>query len=47
MIRPKILFVDDERSNLTGFKYMFAEYYDIRTAESADEALSLLGGEGR
>ena len=45
MDRPSVLYVDDERSNLTGFKYMFADDYDVFVAESGAEALELLSRE--
>lgn len=40
--KPKILIVDDERANLTGFKYMFDDIYDIYIAESAAKGHEVL-----
>ena len=40
--KPRILYVDDERSNLTSFKYMFRKYYDIHIAENTKEADGIL-----
>jgi PAS domain S-box-containing protein len=41
-IKPRVLYVDDEKDNLVGFKYMFREYYEISTVTSAKEALDLM-----
>ena len=40
--KPVILVVDDEKENLTGFKYLFDDIYDVFTAESAAEGRSIL-----
>ena len=40
--RPKVLYVDDEKANLTAFKYEFQDFYDIHLAQSGKEALSIL-----
>ncbi|MEE4357519.1 MAG: ATP-binding protein [Desulfococcaceae bacterium] len=37
-----VLIVDDEKENLTSFKYLFEDYYDIYTAESADEGFEII-----
>ena len=42
MAKPKVLYVDDERANLTSFKYQFRQHYDICVAESAEEGYELL-----
>lgn len=42
MNKPRILYVDDEQANLTSFKYLFEDYYDIQLANSPREALGLL-----
>lgn len=41
--KPAILYVDDEANNLTGFKATFRRDYTIFTAQSAKEALDILG----
>ena len=38
----KILYVDDEVNNLNSFKATFRRDYDIKTAESGDEAIALV-----
>ncbi len=40
--RPRVLYIDDEKPNLIGFKYMFRSFYEILLAESTEEADSLL-----
>lgn len=40
--KAKILIVDDEKENLTGFKYLFEDDYDVYTAESAAEGKEIL-----
>ncbi len=40
--KPKILFVDDEESILRGVKLNLGRTYDISTASSGRDALSLL-----
>lgn len=40
-----ILYVDDERSNLTAFKASFRRDYNIFIAETIDEALEILNGQ--
>jgi signal transduction histidine kinase/FixJ family two-component response regulator len=40
--RPSILIVDDEKENLTGFKYLFDDIYDVFCAESAAEGRKIL-----
>ena len=40
--KAQVLYVDDEKANLTSFKYAFHEDYDIYTAISAKEGLKLL-----
>lgn len=37
-----VLYIDDEVSNLTNFKFVFRKYYDILLAESAEEGFELL-----
>lgn len=41
----KILYVDDEPANLTTFRYCFEERFDVVTANTADEALTILARE--
>ena len=38
----RVLYIDDEKHNLTGFKYMFREYYDIYLANSAAEGYEIM-----
>ena len=33
--RARVLYVDDERENLTSFKYLFGDDYDVFLASSA------------
>ena len=40
--KPSILYIDDEKSNLTSFKYQFNDIYKIYIAESADEGYEIL-----
>lgn len=40
--KPHILYVDDEAQNLLSFRAAFRRYYEIHTAQSGEEALSLL-----
>ncbi|MGE0085754.1 MAG: response regulator [Desulfococcaceae bacterium] len=40
--KPNVLYIDDEKPNLTGFKYMFRQYYNIYLANSADEGYEIL-----
>ncbi|MCG8699451.1 MAG: response regulator, partial [Bacteroidales bacterium] len=40
--KDHILYIDDEKENLTGFKYAFKKYFQIHLASSADEGLELL-----
>lgn len=44
MVKPdgKVLYVDDEESNLTVFEAAFEDVYDVRLAASGEEALALL-----
>jgi CheY-like chemotaxis protein len=42
---PKVLYVDDEPSNLLVFKAQFKKSMDVRTASSGEEALAILEGE--
>ncbi len=37
-----ILYIDDERENLTGFRYVFKRYFNVHTASSAKEGLKIL-----
>jgi len=41
--RPTVLYVDDEANNLLSFKASFRRHFDVLTAESAEEALAILG----
>lgn len=41
-IKPSILYVDDERPNLTSFQFVFRDRYTVFIAESAKEALQIL-----
>ncbi|MBI3235066.1 MAG: response regulator [Bacteroidetes bacterium] len=38
----KILYIDDEKSNLIGFKSSFRELYDVHLAESAQQGREIL-----
>ena len=38
----RILYVDDEKDNLTAFRAVLRRYYDIYTAQSGEEALQVL-----
>ncbi|MBU2509885.1 response regulator [bacterium] len=40
--KPSILIVDDEKENLTGFKYLFEDVYEVFIAESAAEGKKIL-----
>jgi len=40
--RPKILYVDDEADNLIVFKSASRRFYDVHTATSGAEALSIV-----
>ena len=39
---PKILYVDDEETNLFIFKELFKKYFEIYTSDLPVEALNLL-----
>ena len=41
----RILYVDDEKDNLTAFRAVLRRYYDILTAQSGEEALQILATE--
>jgi len=41
----RILYIDDERNNLTAFKATFRPYFKIFTAESAEEGRKILEAE--
>ena len=41
--KPKLLYVDDERSNLVAFRAILRDSYEVLIAENADEAFQLLG----
>jgi len=43
--RHPVLYVDDERNNLTVFRLVFSDEFSVRTASSAEEALRLLDQE--
>jgi len=43
--RPKVLYVDDEESNLVTFKYCFTDRFEVVVARSGKEALALMGTE--
>ena len=38
----RILYVDDEKDNLTAFRAVLRRYYEILTAQSGEEALQIL-----
>jgi|GEM_PF-5617713 len=38
----RILYVDDEKENLTNFKYVFQKSYEIHLAQSAEDAYRIL-----
>ena len=40
--KARILYVDDEPENLTGFKFVFRKEYDVLLANSGNEALDVL-----
>lgn len=40
--KPRILYVDDEKENLTNFKYVFRRDYEIHLAASATEAYEIM-----
>ncbi len=40
--RYTILYVDDEKENLTGFKFLFRRYYKVLLTTSGEDALELL-----
>jgi response regulator RpfG family c-di-GMP phosphodiesterase len=40
--KARVLYVDDERPNLTSFKMLFQDNYDIHIAESASAGLELM-----
>lgn len=40
--RPKLLYVDDERANLTAFRVLLRDTYHVLTADNAEDAYSLL-----
>lgn len=40
--KPKLLYVDDERPNLTAFRVLLRDTYNVLTAENAEEAYILL-----
>jgi PAS domain S-box-containing protein len=41
-LKPRVLIVDDERENLTSFKYVFEKYYEIFIVESAKAGLKIM-----
>ncbi|RLD72877.1 MAG: hypothetical protein DRJ10_18395 [Bacteroidetes bacterium] len=41
-IKETILYVDDEKANLDGFKFAFMLDYDISVAENAKDGLKML-----
>ncbi len=43
--QPPILYVDDEPHNLTVFEAAFEDFYDVRTAISAQRAIDILRGD--
>ena len=43
--RHPVLYVDDERNNLTVFRLVFSDEFSVRTANSAEEALEILAAE--
>jgi PAS domain S-box-containing protein len=42
MVKPRVLYVDDEPENLVGFKALFRREYDVYTAETGKEALEIM-----
>ena len=40
--RPQILYVDDEKENLTNFRYLFRTTYEVHLAQSAEEGYGIL-----
>ena len=45
MDKPVVLYVDDEAGNLAAFNAAFRRDFDVRLAQSADEALEALDQE--
>lgn len=45
MIKTKVLYVDDEKSNLVSFKASFRQEFNVLTANSAEEGLEILENE--
>ncbi|WP_373044665.1 sensor histidine kinase [Vulgatibacter sp.] len=43
--RYPVLYVDDERNNLTVFRLVFSDEFAVRTAQSGEEALEILASE--
>jgi PAS domain S-box-containing protein len=41
--KPKLLYVDDERSNLVAFRAILRDTYEVLLAENAEEAFQVLG----
>jgi len=39
---PKILYIDDEEWNLTAFRFMFRDEFDVMTAADTDTAEKIL-----
>ena len=37
-----ILYIDDEKENLIGFKYVFKKHYNVHLASSAEEGWKIL-----
>jgi len=47
MVKPKVLFVDDDADVRTTWKYVFEHPYDVTVVSSGAEALDLLKAPGR
>ena len=41
---PTVLYVDDDRDNLTAFRHLFADVYRVLVAQSADHGIEVLRG---
>ncbi|MCH8331134.1 MAG: response regulator [Bacteroidetes bacterium] len=40
--KAKILYVDDDKANLTSFKFLFQEFYEIHLTESAEQGIEAM-----
>jgi len=42
MVKDHILYIDDEKENLTGFKYVFKKHFNVHIAGNKDEGWAIL-----